>query len=67
MTKPTELRPQDITSKTVQRSTLILSIALTFFATLAATTIANWFVYGSIHQDARKDVVSDMQMVSKDK
>ena len=67
MSKSTdELRPQDATPNTVNRSTLILSVALTFFATLALTTVANWFVYSSIHQDARRDVVTDMQMVSKD-
>lgn len=67
-TKPNtnELRTQDINAKTIQRSTLILSIALTFFATLAAATVANWFVYNNIQSEARANVVESIQLVSKE-
>lgn len=65
MSKETTTRPQDINAKTVNRTTFYLSIIITFFSTLVFTTIAAWFLYGSIHTDARAAVVQDMQIVSK--
>ncbi len=64
--KTAAVQPQEVpTPKTVNRSTFILTMALTFFATLVVVTIANWFLYGSIHTDARAAVVNDIQLVSK--
>lgn len=59
------VRVQDVTSKTVSRTTFILTIFLTIFATAVIVTIANWFLYTNIHADARTAVVSDIQIVSK--
>ena len=67
MAKPTnELRPQDIAPKTVNRSTFVLGILLTIFATAVAVTIANWFLYTDIHSAARQAVHQDIQLVSKE-
>ena len=60
-----ETRPQDINANMVSKTVNRLSIALTFFATLAITAIAMWFVYGSIFGDARAAVVQDMQLVKE--
>ncbi|WP_160665128.1 hypothetical protein [Pseudarthrobacter sp. ATCC 49987] len=67
-TKPdnNELRSQDFTRNTVDRSTLILSIILTIFATAVIVTIANWFLYTNIHSAARQAVHADIQLVSKE-
>lgn len=59
MSKTNEVRVQDATPKTVYRSTMILAISLTFFATVVATTIGNWFMYSNIHGDARAAVYQD--------
>jgi hypothetical protein len=64
--KEAAVKPQDVPApKTVTVAVYILTIALTFFATAVIVTVANWFLYGSIHTDARAAVVSDIQLVSK--
>jgi hypothetical protein len=59
------VQPQSAGPKTVNRTTAILSVIIAVFATAVIVTIANWFLYGSIHADARAAVVQDMQVVSK--
>jgi phage shock protein PspC (stress-responsive transcriptional regulator) len=61
-TKPTT---EHTAPKTVARSTYVLSIALTFVFTAMIGTVAGYFIAISIHEDARANVVSDMQLVSK--
>lgn len=64
--KEAAVKPQKIKApKTVGRTTFYLSLALTFFVTLVAATIATWFLYTNIHGDARAAVVQDMKIVSK--
>lgn len=64
--KEAAVKPQDVPApKTVNRTTFILTIALTFFTTLVVATVANWFLYTNIHSEARQAVVSDMTLVSK--
>jgi hypothetical protein len=64
--KTAAVTPQDVPApKTVSRTTYILTIFLTIFATVVIMTVANWFLYTSIHTDARAAVVQDMKIVSK--
>lgn len=59
-------KPQEIkVPSKVNVSTLILSVALTFFMTIVLTTVLTWFLFGSIHTEARAAVVQDMTLVSK--
>jgi hypothetical protein len=64
--KEAAVKPQEVPApKTVTVAVYLLTIALTFFATAVIVTIANWFLYGSIHSDARSAVITDMKIVSK--
>ncbi|KUM38997.1 hypothetical protein AR689_07535 [Arthrobacter sp. EpRS71] len=60
-----QTRAQDIKPKTVNRTTFVLGILLTIFATAVIVTIANWFLYTDIQAQARADVHEDITLVSK--
>lgn len=62
-TQPTNTNKETNTMKKVNLSTAIQSNIITFFVTLVLSAIVFWFLYGGIHQDARADVVNDIQMV----
>ncbi|WP_437770645.1 hypothetical protein [Arthrobacter sp. KNU40] len=50
----------------VSKTVMKLSIALAISATIVVVTVANWFAYTNIHNQARADVHQDIQMVSKE-
>jgi hypothetical protein len=59
-------RPQDVpTLKPVAGMTFILTVAVTFLATLVLTTIGCWFLFESMRVDARAAVIQDMKIISK--
>lgn len=62
MTKSTNT---EATIKTgIAKSTFILSLALTFFATFVATTILIYFATINQFHDVRSDVVADLKSVA---
>lgn len=63
--KTNELRPQDAAPKTVSRTTFVLGILLTIFATAVTVTVANWFLYSDIQAQARADVHQDIRLVKE--
>jgi hypothetical protein len=64
--KEAAVKPQEVPApKTVAKTTHVLGILVAILATAVVVTIANWFLYESIHTDARAAVISDMQVVSK--
>lgn len=57
---------EDEAPKTFSRATYWQSLVITFLGTLVVVTIANWFIFGNVHNQARQAVIGDMQLVSKE-
>jgi hypothetical protein len=60
MSAETKTRPQEVTIKSVMRSTYVLSMALNTFVTAGIVAIVMWFVVTNVISDVRQSFISDI-------
>lgn len=60
MSAETKTRPQDVTIKSVMKSTYVLSMFLNTFVTAAIVTVVMWFVVTNVISGIRQSYISDL-------